>query len=522
MSKRKDSGRYSQGGVPVKGSTMGSSKGAAGSNKGAAGSNKGAAGLGKKPRPQRPSKPSSVLASPASIQADHEQPRNRPRAPEPTYSQVNRRLGELVINRMSHDGRGIAEWNHKTLFVDGALAGERIQARLVADHSRYAEARVDQVLEPSAYRQIPPCPHYSQCGGCSLQHVQSAHQLELKQAAILEQLARWGGVVPQRVAEPIASATTGYRRVARLGVWYESGGTVTLGFRERHSNNLVQIDTCLVLTPALERLLAPLAQWLAGLQVQAVTHVELMDSQDGAAVIVRHTKKLAEVDLHRLADVAATYAVKVWLQSNHGKALQDMMGTPVDPRLVYSVPGFDLSMRFHPLDFIQVNASVNERMIAQAIDWLALTGVERVLDLFCGIGNFTLPIARHAAQVIGMEAVDAMVERGRENALAQHIPNAQFMAADLAKTSVNRLRQTCGHIDALLLDPPRDGAKGIIAKLHQLAPKRIVYVSCNPATLARDAKVLAETGYRLASVGVMDMFPHTDHIESMALFLRDK
>jgi len=483
------------------------------SNRKGSGSTNNGSGLGKKPRPKKSGDGTVYIR-------DDAPRRTGPRAAENKYSQANMRLGEFVIDRMSHDGRGITQWNNKTLFVDGALTGERISARLVEEHSRYADARVDQILASSADRQDPPCAHYALCGGCQLQHLNAAQQVSMKQAAVLEQLERWGGVTPKRVVPPILSSSEAYRRTARLGVWYEADGSVTLGFRQRHSKTLVQVDACLVLAPSLNRLLAPLKHWLTELRaVKAVTHIELIDSTQGSAMVVRNTKKLAEADLVNLAELARQHQVQVWLQSGEGSGLQDLSGAAVDPRLSYRLPAFDVTLAFHPQDFTQVNAQVNEQMVAQAVEWLALKGTERVLDLFCGIGNFTLPIARRCAEVVGMEAVDSMVQRGRENAAAQQMTNVQFIAADLAKTSENRLHQTCGKIDAVLLDPPRDGAKEIITKLHQLSPKRIVYVSCNPATLARDAKVLVDAGYQLDSVGVMDMFPHTGHVESMALFL---
>lgn len=479
-------------------------------------SNRNTNGFGKKPRNKKTSD-STVYVR------DNDPRRSGPKAQVQKQSLLNMRMGEFTIDRMGHDGRGVSQWNNKTLFVDGAIVGERVTARLVEDHSRYTEARVDEVLDASPLRQVPPCPHYTTCGGCQLQHLNSEQQIVFKQDALLEQLERWGGVKSKHVVAPIRSMAEGYRRTARLGVWYEESGEVIFGFRQRNSKELVQVDACLVLAPNLNLLLAPLRQWLTELRaVKAVTHIELIDSQLGAAIVVRHTKKLADGDIAQLAALAHQHSAKVWLQGGAASALQNLQGEEVDPRLIYSLSSFDVEMRFHPQDFTQVNPAVNERMVAQAIDWLALTGSERILDLFCGIGNFTLPLARHCAEVIGMEAVDSMVERGRENALAQGITNATFMAADLAKTSENRLHQTCGKIDAVLLDPPRDGAKEIIAKLPQLSPKRIVYVSCNPATLARDAKVLVESGYQLDSVGVMDMFPHTGHVESMALFVRRK
>jgi 23S rRNA (uracil1939-C5)-methyltransferase len=314
----------------------------------------------------------------------------------------------------------------------------------------------------------------------------------------------------------------------------------------------VQVDKCIVLAPSLNALLAPLKNWLTELgSTKAVTHIELINSDQGPVVVLRHTKKLETADLVRLESLAHKFNFTAWLQGGENSELADLSGSPVNPRLVYQLQAFGLELGFHPRDFIQVNPLVNEKMIAQAIDWLALKGNERVLDLFCGIGNFTLPLSRHCAEVFGLEAEDSMVERGRENALRANVTNAHFMAADLLNTSENRLHQLCGAIDVLLLDPPRDGAKEILSvllqsktsrlssgktsqlssgktsqlstgKTSQLKPTRIVYVSCNPATLARDAKILAEAGYQLDSLGVMDMFPHTAHIESMALFVLGK
>lgn len=473
--------------------------------------------LGQKPRNGKP----AVKAAdrPFAFETDDRPRMNAPRKEKLAQPLDDMRLGEFVVDRLGHDGRGIASWNGKTLFIKGALPGERVSARLVRDHSRYAEARIDKLLEPSPERVAAPCPHFASCGGCQLQHLPVNQQLAFKQKAVLDQLELWGGVKPKRVLPPITSSDSGYRRCARLGVSY--GDSVVLGFRQQNSHQLVDIDTCLVLAPGLQRLIQPLKAWLAGLEsAGAVTHIELLETTDCAAVILRHPEPLTAADLAGLAVLAGELGIRIWLQPGEANDLRDVDGQPVNPRLSYALSEFNLSLRFHPQDFIQVNPEVNARMVAQAIDLLALKGNERVLDLFCGIGNFTLPLARRCAQVIGIEAVDSMVVRGRENAAAEGITNAEFIAADLLKLSEHRLQQTCGKVDAVLLDPPRDGAKEIISKLGQLSPKRIVYVSCNPATLARDARVLAEAGYQLDSVGVLDMFPHTSHVESMAVFVR--
>lgn len=443
----------------------------------------------------------------------------RSQTPE-VNARPNQRLGEFTIDRLSHDGRGLTQWNGKTLFVDGALPGERISARFVSEHGRYAEAVIDQVIAPDEARQQPPCPHYNACGGCQLQHMSAAMQLAFKQEAVVEQLQRWAGLAPRQLLPAISSSTNGYRSRARMGVWYEEDGSITLGFRQRQSKKLTAISNCLVLEPKLNQLLAPLQAWLEQLQAaKAVTHIELIGAAETPGVIIRHTKRLSPADRQGLQTLAQNFHCEIWLQGGTGAQLADINDEVCDPRLFYLLSA-DLTLGFHPQDFIQVNADVNQQMVQQALQMLALTGKERVLDLFCGIGNFTLPLARVCAEVTGIEAVESMVERGRENAAKLGLTNARFMAADLAKLSVHQIQQRCGEVDAILLDPPRDGAREILSNIKQLAARRIVYVSCNPATLARDAKLLAESGYILDSLTILDMFPHTAHVESMALFLR--
>lgn len=481
---------------------------------------KGGGLLGKKPRPKR---------ADGSVYVRDDAPRrNQPRvdnfATNKAVPQLHKPLGEFTIDRLSHDGRGVANLDGKTLFIAGALVNETVSARLVAEHSRFIDARADEIIIPSPERVTPPCPHYERCGGCQLQHMQPAQQLAMKQESLLQQLKRWGGVEPKRVLPPITVIDTGYRSRARLGVWYESDGSVSLGFRQHYSNEITQVNHCLVLAPELNQLLEPLHSWLTDLRaVKAVTHIELVKGQGDIAIILRHTKKLADADLIALAQLAERQAVYVWLEPNGDQGLTDLQGNPCDPRLHYEVAGLPLA--YHPQDFTQVNPQVNQLMVAQALDLLALKPADRVLDLFCGIGNFTLPIARECAEVVGIEAVETMVLRGRENAEALQIGNAKFIAANLADMTHTQLQRLGGNINALLLDPPRDGAKDIVASIQrwvtgkQLSPKRIVYVSCNPATLARDSALLAEVGYQLDAVGVLDMFPHTSHVESMALFL---
>lgn len=481
--------------------------------------------LGKKPRPKK----EGGSKKDGSVYVRDDAPRmNAARVVEKVLPQTNKRLGEFTIERWSHDGRGLTSINGKTLFVSGALPGEKVTARLVEEHSRFIEARVDDILEPSRERKEPPCPHFVLCGGCQLQHIDPTTQLSMKQQSVLQQLQNWGGVVPKRILPAISSDSHAYRSRARLGVWYENDGSVSLGFRQQQSNTITPIGECMVLAPELNALIAPVRHWLANLRAsKAVTHIELVRGKNTNAIILRHTKRLTDVDLVSLAQLASEHTCRIWLEPNGSVGLTEVDGTACDPRLTYEVGGLELA--FHPQDFTQVNPQVNQQMVAQALELLALQPSQRVLDLFCGIGNFTLPIAQQCAEVIGIEAVEAMVARGRENAASLDIGNATFIAANLADMTHTQLQRLVGGngqgIDAILLDPPRDGAKDIIASIQrwvsgkQLSPKRIVYVSCNPATLARDAALLAEAGYVLDAVGVLDMFPHTSHVESMALFL---
>jgi 23S rRNA (uracil1939-C5)-methyltransferase len=494
-------------------------------------SSKGGSSLwGKKPRPKK----NASDKKGGSVYVRDDAPRmSAARTAEKILPQTNKRLGEFTIERWSHDGRGLTTLNGKTLFVAGALPGEKITARLMEEHSRFIEARADEILEPASERQQPPCPHFSLCGGCQLQHIEPATQLAMKQQSLLQQLQNWGGVTPKRILPAVSSSASQYRSRARLGVWYEADGSISLGFRQQQSKAITPINECLVLVPELNALIEPVRQFLAGLrQSKAITHVELVSGKNSRSIILRHIKALSAIDIAALTQLANGLAsdhssCHIWLEPNGKIGLTELDGTACDPRLIYEVSGLELA--FHPQDFTQVNPQINQQMVAQALELLALDPSHRVLDLFCGIGNFTLPIAHHCAEVIGIEAVESMVARGRENAARLDIGNATFIAANLANMTHTQLQRLAGSdgqgVDAILLDPPRDGAKDIIASLQQwiatkqLSPKRIVYVSCNPATLARDAALLAEAGYSLEAVGVLDMFPHTSHVESMALFL---
>lgn len=428
---------------------------------------------------------------------------------------------DVSISDFSHDGRGISRTEGKTMFVEGALPGEQVRIQVQSEHAKYSEGRTLEVLEPSSSRDKPICAHYDHCGGCNLQHVKVSEQLALKEAAVLDQFQRWSGLTPKRILPALASRDQSYRMRARLSIWYRDDGQIDLGFRRAHSKTLVDVLACPVLDVRLNALLAPLRRWLQSLHSsRAVTHIELIATEDELGVVVRHIKPLRGADMSTLSVLAQTESCRVWLKPNSDGSLLDLKGESCDPRMSYSLPEQGLTLQFHPGDFTQVNSDINRAMISQALALLQLQKSDRVLDLFCGMGNFTLPMAQLSAEVIGVEGSDAMVQRGRDNASLNAIDNCQFFNANL-EADVARLSWAKDPVDAVLLDPPRAGAKGAMNWLQQLSAKRVVYVSCNPATLARDAKSLAAMGYSLDALGVMDMFPQTAHIESMALFIKE-
>lgn len=422
----------------------------------------------------------------------------------------------LTIERLAHDGRGIAHEGGRTWFVAGALTGEEVEVRVLAARSQVVDARVERVLAPSALRREPPCALAGHCGGCTLQHLPHAEQLALKQRALAEQLHRLAALEPEQWAPPLVGPEFGYRRRARIAVrWNSKTGQLEVGFRAAASQAIVDLDQCAVLVQALQTLLAALPGALRGLRKpQAIGHAELFHGTANA-LLVRHTQPVPEEDRAALRAFCAAQGAQLWWQGE-GEPQAD------DPSLAlgYRLEAYGLTLAWRPGDFVQVNAPVNDLMLAQALDWLAPRAEERVLDLFSGLGNFALPLAQRAAEVVGVEGVQAMVERASANAAANGLGNAHFVRADLSQP-LAEAAWAKGGFAAVLLDPPRDGAAAAVAQLRSLGAQRILYVSCNPATLARDAALLAQQGYRLKRAGILDMFPQTAHVEAMALFEAD-
>ena len=429
------------------------------------------------------------------------------------------------IETLSHDGRGIARADGKTQFVDGALPGETVMAKMVSTRSRFDELRTTEVLEAAPDRQQPPCEFADLCGGCSLQHMSADAQVRFKENTLREHFAHFGGIEPEQWVAPMRSPDSlGYRRKARLGVRYvKARESVLVGFREKRNSFLTDIDRCVVLDPRIGERIEPLRELLHGMAAfDRIAQVEVACGDDTAAMVFRNMDDLVPDDREKLIAFGQAHDLHIYLQPKGPDTVHRIWpesGGRDDERLTYRMDEFDLTMAFHPMDFTQVNAGINRNMVHRAVEWLDVQPGERVLDLFCGLGNFTLPLARKGGQVVGVEGDDAMVVRGRENARLNDLSNVEFHGADLHGDFTGQSWAKEG-FDKILIDPPRSGAEEICKYLTAFGANRIVYVSCNPATLARDAGVMVRNGYRLVQAGVMDMFSHTTHVESIALFER--
>lgn len=433
-----------------------------------------------------------------------------------------------TIESLTHEGHGVARVDGKAVFVQGALPGEDVVFQYRVRHARYDQAHVLEILQASPARVAQPrCPHFGVCGGCSLQHLDGPAQLMAKQQVLLDNLQRIGKVAAESILAPQTGPAWHYRRKARLGVRVvPKKGGVLLGFREKGSAYITNLSSCAVLDARVSALLPALRDLIASLScADRIPQVEVAVGDERVVLVLRNLSAISSDDHSQIRMFAATHSVQMALQPSDPDSI-----VPVWPQtpiaLDYALPEYGLRFAFGPTDFVQVNAAMNRAAIAQALQLLDVQAHERVLDLFCGLGNFTLPIAQRAAYVLGVEADAALVRHAQANALANNIANAEFQQANLYDASGAALAALWqrGSWDKLLLDPPRTGAIEVVQALPPApqAPRRIVYVSCNPATLARDADVLVhQHGYRLRSAGVMDMFPHTTHVESIALFERD-
>ncbi|HEX7340311.1 MAG TPA: 23S rRNA (uracil(1939)-C(5))-methyltransferase RlmD [Rhodanobacteraceae bacterium] len=428
---------------------------------------------------------------------------------------------ETDIVGLTHDGRGVARVDDKALFVDGTLPGEKVRVAITRRHRRFDEGEVAEILVPSPDRVEPRCPHYAICGGCTLQHMELGAQIRAKQNVLAENFERIGKVAPERWLEPLTGAAWGYRRRGRLSVRkVPKKGRVLVGFREKGNPRYVaDIAHCDVVHPRLGERIGALGELVSGMDAAGdIAQIEFAAGDDIIALVFRHLKPLGQPDLDALVAFGKEHGFAIYLQPGGNTSVHPLW--PEHPKLAYRFDNDALELEFRPLDFVQINADMNERMLAQALRLLDPQPTDRVLDLFCGLGNFTLPMARRVADVAGVEGEHALVERADANAAHNGIANARFHVANLFEDQ-HETAWAREDWDKILLDPPRAGADQVLEYLPRKSTRRIVYVSCHPASLARDAGILVQKhGFRLAAAGVMDMFPHTAHVESMALFER--
>jgi 23S rRNA (uracil1939-C5)-methyltransferase len=434
----------------------------------------------------------------------------RKRLPEP--------VSDVTIESLSHDGRGVAHLDGKAVFIDGALPGELVSFEYLSSHKKFDEGRVTDVQQASPDRVEPKCPHFGLCGGCSLQHLEAGAQIRAKQQVLLDNLGHIGKVEAETVLPPLTGQIWGYRTKGRLGAKHViKKGKVLVGFREKRSSYVADLYRCEVLHPSVGEKFQELSALIEQLDARArIPQIEVAVAEDITALVFRHLEPLTDGDLEKLKQFALDHHFQIYLQPAGPDSIQPL--SHGNSSLSYRLPAQDIEIHFKPTDFTQINSTINEQMIARVLDMLALDTSDRVLDLFCGLGNFTLPMARQAGLVIGVEGEAGLVSRARENAVANGIENAVFHMANLMDDHIEASWAGEGY-NKVLLDPPRSGAAEVLDMLGNIGPERIVYVSCHPGSLARDAGVLVnEKGYRLLAAGVMDMFPHTAHVESIALF----
>jgi len=424
------------------------------------------------------------------------------------------------VESMAHDGRGVAHVNGKAVFIEDALPDEKVLLEYQRRHRKHDEARITTLIQASPDRAFPECAHFGVCGGCSLQHMEANAQLLSKQQVLLDNLRHIGRVEPETLLSPLKGPHWGYRRKARIGVKYvEKKQSVLIGFRERRSSYIAELSECRVLHPSVGSRLTLLRNLITGLKIyRKIPQIEIAVGDEATALVFRHLVPLDDNDLDKLREFGEQYNLQIYLQSAGPDSVALLW--PENATLSYSLPHHDIRIFFQPTNFVQVNSDINHKMIDHALTMLDLDQGDKVLDLFCGLGNFSLPIARKAAAVVGVEGDGGLIQQACSNARYNQIHNIEFITADLTKPLTDAVSSR--KFDKILLDPPRTGAKELIPQIASLGSSRIVYVSCNPSTLARDAgEIVHNQGYRLTRAGVMDMFPHTTHVESIALFERD-
>jgi 23S rRNA (uracil1939-C5)-methyltransferase len=425
-----------------------------------------------------------------------------------------------TISSVTHDGRGIADTSGKKVFVAGALGGEEVRFVRRKSRRNFDEAELLHVITASPERVAARCAVFGRCGGCALQHVSIDQQRAIKFETLRDNLARIGRVEPRRWLEAVTGPVWHYRRRARLAVKDVSAkGRVLVGFRERHAPFITDMHRCEVLAHPVDGLIDPLSESIGRLSIRArIPQIEVAVADNATALVYRVLDPPSGDDLDEFRRFGEEHDVRIYLQTGGLDSVRLLHPDTEQEPLYYTLPEFDVRIEFEPVDFVQVNDEINQAMVARALELLEPEQEHRVLDLFCGIGNFSLPLARRCGEALGVEGEATLVRRAAANAAGNALSNAMFRQADLAAIDGTE-KWLQGPWDRLLLDPARSGAAEVVRHIGRMDPARIVYVSCHPGTLARDAGVLVnEAGYTLDAAGIIDMFPHTAHVESIAVF----
>jgi len=429
-----------------------------------------------------------------------------------------------VVADLTHEAEGVirgGEMSGKTVFVEGALPGERVSFRRRSFHKSHDEAQLLEIHETSPARVAPRCAHFGVCGGCAMQHLDPSAQIEAKQKELAVNLERIGNVTPAEWLPPLLGPHWNYRRRARLSSRFVTKKDRSLvGFREKQGKYVADVQRCEVLAEPVASRVAALADLLTSMERRtSIPQIEVALSDGENVLVFRVLDPLPAADLERLRAFQSAHGLRILLQPGGLDTIAPLTEGPVD--LHYRLDAFDVKLEFGPSDFVQVNAAINQAMVARAVELLQVAPTDRVLDLYCGLGNFTLPLARRAAAVVGVEGEAGLIARARANAGANGIANAVFHVADLSVAPDRTIPWMRGGFDKVLLDPPRVGAREVLSAVAHLAPRRVVYISCHTGSLARDLGVLThELGFRLTAAGVLDMFPHTTHVESIAVLDR--
>jgi len=426
---------------------------------------------------------------------------------------------KVTIESLAHDGRGVAHVDGKVIFIDEALPGEEVEFIYTDSRKDYAEGRVETLLSRSDDRSEPECEHFGQCGGCSFQHVKNEQQIHIKQGLLQEQFQRIGKLTIEEFWPPLEGPYFGYRQKARMGVKYVAKkGRVLVGFRERRNPFLAEIESCKVMHPIVGENLMNLSAMIGQLSIKdKIPQIEVAIGDDACVLAFRVLEPATDEDKEIMRRFGHEYKMSICLQSKGPDTIKPIDGEPEIP-LTYSLPEQGVHFKFKPAMFTQVNYEINRKMITRVMQEMDFNEQDTVLDLFCGLGNFTLPIATKAGSVIGVEGDQPLVNHAKENAALNNLSNVEFYAADLSK-DVTDLPWAKKKFNKVVIDPSRAGAAEVLPNLKKWNPDQIMYISCNPSTLARDAGILVnDMGYTLVKAGVMDMFPQTGHVESIALF----